>query len=111
MAGFAAGVIWTLASPEGYAVWFRRKSQQRTEVVVPVEVKSVLADADHAYEVGLVAGMPGESIEQAMVTVHWRDVIRADREATSNHEGAGSPDGGPHRAGEAPPGAHRPAQT
>lgn len=88
-------------------MWFKRKRQKQTQKATPVEVKSVLADPDHAYEVGLIAGMTGESVEQAMVTVHWRDVIRASRDTEPDPAGSSSPDRGPHRAGGPPPGAHR----
>lgn len=91
-------------------MWWLRKRSRRSAKATPVEVKSVLADAEHAYEVGLVAGVTGEPIEQAMATVHWRDVLRATREADADAQEPSSAERDPRRAGQLPPGAHRPDQ-
>jgi hypothetical protein len=68
-----------------------------------VELRSPLESQEHATDVGLVAGMTGRGILQAVLTLHWRDVLRATRARKrpgSQFRQAGSLPEGVHRPGE-----------
>jgi hypothetical protein len=76
----------------------------------PVEVRSPLESSSHAAEVGFVAGATGQSILQAVVTLHWRDVLRATRERRGRTPQDNTSDPRFRQAGELPEGVHRPGE-